>query len=71
MGREMTIQDALKKMIESERFKQMQRVEPGLRVYACRIRNGKFRDGAAVELLKSFGFKVTVEDAENAGKVKR
>lgn len=71
MRQEMTIQQALTQMIETERFKQMQRIEPGLRVYAGRIRKGEFRDGAAVELLKSFGFKVIVAGEEDAGKARK
>lgn len=69
MHQQMTIQEALAQMIETERFKQMQRVEPGLRVYAGRIRNGEFRNGAAVEMLEAFGFKIyVVEDAGKSGK---
>lgn len=67
MSQQMTIQEALKIMVETERFKQMQRIEPGLRVYAGRIRQHKMRDGAAVEMLKAFGFKIYVEEV--AGKV--
>lgn len=62
MSQQLTIQEALKIMVETERFKQMQRVEPGLRVYAGRIRQDKMRDGAAVEMLESFGFKIHVID---------
>lgn len=71
MSQTITIQEALLQMIETEKFKQAQRIEPSLRVYAQRIRRGEFRDGAAVEMLQAFGYKINVEGgvvADKAGK---
>jgi hypothetical protein len=64
----MTIQEALKQMVDSERFRELAKVDAGLRVYAGRIRNDRFSDGAAVRLLQSFGYKINV--LEEAGKKK-
>lgn len=61
-----TIQEALTEMVESKKFKDLAKVDAGLRVYAGRIKKGKFSDGAAVRLLEAFGFKIYV--VENAGK---
>lgn len=58
MSRKLTIQEALKEMIESKEFRELAKVDAATRVYAGRIRKGKLSDGAAVRLLESYGFKI-------------
>lgn len=63
MSRKLTIQEALKEMVESKKFRELAKVDAATRVYAGRIRKGKLSDGAAVRLLEAFGFSVVVEAA--------
>jgi hypothetical protein len=58
MDRTVTIQEALKQMVDSQDFKEAQKLDSGLRVYAGRIRKGTFTGGAAVKMLEAFGYKV-------------
>jgi hypothetical protein len=58
MDRSVTIEEALRQMVESKDFKEAQKLDSGLRVYAGRIRKGTFTGGAAVKMLEAFGFKV-------------
>lgn len=70
MSRPLTIQEALKQMIESERFKALARIDPATRVYSGRIRKGKLSGGAAIRLLEDFGFKIyAVEVSDKSGKL--
>ncbi len=60
MSRTLTIQEALQEMINSDRFRQLAKVDAATRVYAGRIRKGKLSDGAAVRLLEAYGYKIVV-----------
>ncbi|MFT4154711.1 hypothetical protein [Parafilimonas sp.] len=63
----MTIENALKQLIESEEFKAAAKLTPNskLRIYLGRHRKGTLGDCGAIELLKQFGY--TIE----ANKVKK
>ena len=60
MDRAITIKEALRQMVESQEFREAQKIDSGLRVYAGRIRKGTFSGGAAVKMLEAFGYKIIV-----------
>jgi hypothetical protein len=56
----MTIEKAIKDLLQSDGFKQAAKNDAKLRVYAGRIKKEGVKNGAAIDLLLMFGYKVDV-----------
>lgn len=57
----MTINQAIRQVIESQRFKEESRKDAKLRVFLGRYIKGEVKNGAATELLMKFGYKVDIK----------
>jgi hypothetical protein len=56
----MSIEQAIKKLIESEQFKTEARTDAKLRVQLGRLKKGGIKNSAAIELLQRFDYKIEV-----------
>ncbi len=56
----MTIKQAVRQLINSEAFKLEARKDAKLRVFLGRYNKGEIKNGAAIEVLLKFGYKVDV-----------
>lgn len=56
----MTIKDAIKELLKSERFIEDSRKDAKLRVFRQRFLAGEIKNGAAITLLNEYGYKVEV-----------
>ena len=54
----MTIEKAVEQLIASEKFQEKARQDARLRVFLQRYREGKVKNGMAINLLKKFGYKI-------------
>lgn len=57
----MNIKQGIKQVMESEAFKEAARKDARLRVFLGRYNKGEIKNGAAIELLLKFGYKVSVK----------
>ncbi len=56
----MTIKEAIKKLMNSEKFNEDARKDAKLRVFRQRYNAGEIKNGAAITLLQSYGYKVEI-----------
>lgn len=61
----MTIDEAVKELLQSEDFKNAARQDAKLRVYAGRIKKEGVKTSAAIELLQQFNYTIEVNKSNN------
>ena len=54
----MTIKEAIKKLLDSDKFQEDSRTDARLRVFRQRYNAGEIKNGAAVNLLINYGYKI-------------
>lgn len=57
----MTIRKAIEHLLKSEKFQVDARKDARLRVFLERYRNGTVKEGAMVNLLQAYNYKINVE----------
>ncbi len=61
----MTIQEAVNHLLQSDSFKEEARQDSKLRVFLGRWNRQKIKNGAAIEVLLKFGYKVEVKNPKS------
>ncbi len=56
----MTIKEAIKELVNSDKFQEDARTDARLRVFRQRYNAGEIKSGAAVNILTSYGYKIDV-----------
>jgi hypothetical protein len=67
----MTVNQAIKELIESPEFKEASRDSSTLRVYIGRIKTGEAKTAIKIELLERFGYSIDVKSPRKKIVVKK
>lgn len=56
----MTIKDAIRELLKTDKFQEDARKDAKLRVFRQRFLAGEIKNGAAISLLQDYGYKVDI-----------
>lgn len=60
----MTVKQAIQKLLESDNFNEDARTDARLRVFRQRFNAGQIKNGAAINLLQLYGYKIEITESK-------